>query len=72
MGPNSGLAGIAYWLNENYHLQAGEAMDKHDPIVTGLKDWIDAVYAEGRQTNLTTHEIEEQVEKISGGKLRRL
>ena len=72
LGPNSGLAGIAYWINGNYNLQAAEAIDKHDPLVISLKDWIDRVYAEGRQTNLSTHEIEEQVEILSGGKLRRL
>ena len=33
IGKTSGLAGIAYWINENYQLTAGEAISKHDPLV---------------------------------------
>ena len=29
----SGLAGIAYWINENYGLEGVDALDKRDPLV---------------------------------------
>ena len=72
LGQNSGLAGIAYWINNNYNLSANEAVGKKDDIVVKLKDWIDTEYANGRQTTLSTHEIELQIEKLSNGKYPRL
>lgn len=72
LGQNSGLAGIAYWINENYGLEGNEAVGKRDEIVVKTKDWIDSQYADGRQTSLSPHELELQIEKLSDGKLRRL
>lgn len=72
LGQNSGLAGIAYWINENYSLSANEAIDKRDPLVVAVKAWIDEEYADGRQTTLSVAELEEKIEVLSQGKLRRL
>ena len=72
IGKSSGAAGIAFWINENYGLRASEAVDKKDPLVVSLKEWVDAEYAGGRVTTLSTHEIEEKIEELTGGKLRRL
>ena len=68
----SGLAGIAYWINENYNLLGDEAIDKRDPLVVSLKEWISAQYENGRQTSLSTNELEAQIEKLSNGRLCRL
>ena len=72
IGKASGLAGIAYWINENYQLTGGEAVDKKSPLVTALKEWIDAEYLDGRQTTLSNTELEAKIEELSGGKYRRL
>ena len=72
LGQNSGLAGIAYWINDNYGLSGDESVGKRDELVLNLKDWIDAQYADGRQTSLSTAELEEQIERLSGGRLSRL
>ena len=72
VGKSSGLAGIAYWINDNYDVPANEAIDKHDPLVAALKEWIDAEYAQGRQTMLSTAELEEKIEELSGGRFHRL
>ena len=72
LSKTSGLAGIAYWINENYNLTANESVDKKDPLVIKLKEWIDQEYEGGRQTSLSTHEIEEKIEKFSNGRLCRL
>ena len=72
LGKTSGLAGIAYWINENYRLSANEAIDKKDPLVIAMKEWIDAEYESGRQTSLSNSEIEEKIEELSGGRFRRL
>ena len=72
LGKASGLAGIAYWINENYRLDEGERVDKRDPLVVGLKEWIDREYEDGRQTSLSTDELEEKIEELSAGRFRRL
>ena len=72
LGKSSGLAGIAYWINDTYDLSDEEALDKHDPLVLAVKEWIDREYAEGRQTMLAANEIEEKIEELSGGRFRRL
>ncbi len=72
IGKSSGLAGIAYWINENYGLTQSQCVTKHDPLVVALKDKIDEEYAGGRQTSLSVHELEEMIEQLSGGALRRL
>ncbi len=68
----SGLAGIAYWINENYGLTDAERVDKRSPLVVAMKEWIDAEYENGRQTALSTEELEFKIEELSGGKLGRL
>ena len=72
LGQNSGLAGIAYWINCNYMLSGNDAVTKKDKLVTDLKEWIDKQYMSGRQTTLSVGELEEQIEKLSDGKFKRL
>ena len=72
LGKTSGLAGIAYWINENYRLSEGEKIEKKDPLVISLKEWIDKEYEDGRQTTLATHEVEEKIEELSHGRFQRL
>ena len=38
IGKSSGLAGIAYWINENYGLTQSECLTKHDALVIALKE----------------------------------
>ena len=68
----SGLAGIAYWINENYQLTANEAVSKQDPLVLELKKWIDAQFDQGRVSAMSNHEMEEKIEQLTGGRLARL
>ena len=67
----SGLAGIAYWINENYGLTGDRQVDKRSPLVVAMKDWVDREYEDGRQTNLTNEELEEKIAELSGGQLVR-
>jgi len=69
IGKASGLAGIAYWINANYNLPENEKIDKKDPIVIALKEWIDAEYEDGRQTTLSDEELECKILELSNGKL---
>ena len=66
----SGLAGIAYWINQNYRLKGERQLNKHDALVEKLKDWVDAQYAGGRTTALSNEELEEKIAELSGGALK--
>ncbi|MBQ9760042.1 MAG: 2-isopropylmalate synthase [Clostridia bacterium] len=72
IGKTSGLAGIAYWINENYRLTGENQIDKRDPLVLALKEWIDQEYEDGRQTNLSNSELEEKIAELSGDRFRRV
>ena len=61
----SGLAGIAYWINEHYNLSGDRAVGKKDPVVLAMKEWVDQEYEGGRQTALTTRELEEKWEELT-------
>ena len=65
----SGLAGIAYWINQHYKLIGTDReIDKRDPIVVSIKEWVDAQYENGRQNSVSNHELEQLVCELSGGK----
>lgn len=65
LGKTSGLAGIAYWVNDHYHLTGDAALQKHDPLVVQLKEWIDTEYADGRQTTLSPAELEKKIQVLT-------
>ena len=64
----SGLAGIAYWINQNYHLTGDAQIDKHDPLVLALKGWVDAEYEDGRQTVLSAKELNAKIAELAPGR----
>ena len=67
----SGLAGIAYWINERYGLAESEKVKKDDPLVVTLKDWVDEMYADGRTTSLSNQEMEDKIAELTKGGLTR-
>ena len=62
----SGLAGIAYWINEHYGLEGDSAVNKQSPEVQAMKEWVDRVYAQGRNTTISTGELEKKYSEIKG------
>ena len=66
----SGLAGIAYWVNQNYRLSPEQALSKNDPLILQLKSWVDSEYEAGRQTMISTGELEEKIEALAPGRLQ--
>jgi len=70
IGKSSGLAGIAYWINENYGLAGEDAIAKNDPLVVRLKEWVDAEYEHGRQNTLARRELEAKIEFFAPGRFR--
>ena len=43
-------------------------LDKKDPRVVALKEWIDVLYEDGRQTILSNNELEEKIEELAPGR----
>ncbi len=68
----SGLAGIAYWLNQNFRLKGENEIQKHDPVVEAMKNWIDQEYEDGRQTVMTDKELDAMVERLAPGRFRKV
>ena len=62
----SGLAGIAYWINDYYELDVQNSVDKKSPLVIKLKEWIDAEYEGGRVSSLAPAEIDRKIKEFSG------
>lgn len=54
----SGLAGIAYWINEYYDLPNEHKVEKTEPVIQKIKDVIDAQYADGRCSVLGDDELD--------------
>ena len=62
---HSGLAGIAHWLNGFFRLaNTPNAVDKHHPIVTKMKELVDKEYADGRNTVMGDEELENMIKII--------
>ena len=68
----SGMAGIAYWINQNYRLSGDDQIKTHDPLVAVLKDWVDKEYEDGRQTVLANSELEAKSAELAPGRFQSL
>ena len=65
----SGLAGIAYWINQHYNLKDDQQVSKKNQLVLDLKVWIDELYAAGRTTSLSAKELEKKIKELTGGSM---
>ena len=61
---HSGLAGIAYWINGYYKLSKDHEIDKKHEIVVKMKEYIDDLYAKGRNTCMGDEEMDEILRHI--------
>ena len=57
----SGLAGIAYWINQYYALEDADKIDKTHPIVAQVKALIDKEYEEGRCSVMGDDELDDLI-----------
>lgn len=60
---SSGAAGIAAWINTYYYLDGVEKVEKRDPRIAMVKQWIDGIYEAGRNEAFSNVEMEQQVKK---------
>lgn len=65
IGQNSGLAGIAHWINSYFDLEDKDIkIDKQDELVIAIKERIDKEYANGRTTMISDGELEKLIEEL--------
>lgn len=57
----SGLAGIAYWINEYYKLPKEQKIEKTHPIVSKMKEMIDKEYEDGRCSVMGDDELDTMI-----------
>ena len=55
---HSGLAGIAHWINSRYRLSGDQTVAKQDPVCAAMNEKIAALYEEGRNTVMSSDELE--------------
>jgi hypothetical protein len=53
----SGLAGIAYWINNELELKEDEKIDKSSHAVLKIKEWVDAQFDGGRVNVVSDEEM---------------
>lgn len=68
----SGLAGIACWINNYYRLKGDDRINKKDPCVEKIKEWVDAEYASGRVTVISDDELVALLHKYGSDFLKRI
>jgi isopropylmalate/homocitrate/citramalate synthase len=61
---HSGLAGIAAWINTYFRLDKERKMDKRDPRISKIKEWVDEEYKKGRITVISDEELESIVRRL--------
>lgn len=59
----SGLAGIAHWINTYFKLKEENVVDKSNPVVYRVKEWVDKEYESGRVTVITDKELIEVIQR---------
>lgn len=69
---HSGVAGIAYWMNAYFKLPEDCKIDKRDPLVTAIKERVDADYALGRTTAFGDDELSEIIHSIDPKRFKKL
>ncbi|MBP3450156.1 MAG: histone-lysine N-methyltransferase [Spirochaetaceae bacterium] len=62
----SGLAGIAYWINNYFKLKGKNKISKNDEIVKKIKLTIDKEYSDGRVTFISTDEMKQLITNFGG------
>ncbi len=68
----SGTAGIAFWINDYYKLPDEYKVDKTDPLVSAMKEYIDQEYEEGRSSSFGDDELVNLIYRIDSKRIRKL
>jgi len=61
---HSGIAGIAAWINSYFKLTKEKRIDKRDPIILKMREWVEEEYKKGRTTIISNEELESLVRRF--------
>ncbi len=61
----SGVAGVAHWINSHYRLSGAKAVDKKNPVVMAVKDWVDQEYENDRIIAISEEELLKVIEQLA-------
>ncbi|MBR4760361.1 MAG: 2-isopropylmalate synthase, partial [Lachnospiraceae bacterium] len=61
----SGVAGVAFWVNEYRKLRGESELQKSDERIKKIYDWVTAQYDAGRVTMITDAELEEKYQEYA-------
>ena len=67
-----GTASIAHWLNAYFRLTGKNVIDKTDPLVIDMRERVDKLYAEGRNTVMGDEELEIMVRRCDQARYEQL
>ena len=56
----SGVAGVAFWVNEYRKSRGEQPLSKNDPVITAIYDWVTSEYDGGRITVISEEELTER------------
>ena len=56
----SGVAGVAFWVNEFRKSRGEQPLSKNDPVITKIYDWVTSEYDGGRITVISEEELTER------------
>ena len=60
----SGAAGLAHWMRSYFELDESHTLDKRDPRLVPILDWILAEYENGRVTSIGDEELERKLAQL--------
>ena len=60
----SGIAGVAYWINNYFGLKGDKALTKHSELVINVKEAVDREYSGGRTTLMGDGELLSMIKAI--------
>lgn len=60
----SGSAGIAQWINTHFRLTGDKRIDKHNPAISIINEWVQEQYRKGRVTSISNEEMEHIVRNV--------
>ena len=52
-------------MNSYYHFRVEDKIDKNNPVVVKVKEWVDQEYDEGRVTSITDDELDREVKRVT-------
>jgi len=59
----SGIAGVGFWVNREMQKRGKPALDKRDPRIAKMFEWVEAQYDNGRITAISPEEMAELFKK---------